>query len=140
MAWQQVLPDVLLWEDSCNVYAVVGPDGTLIVDAGTGQWIDGIADLPRPPVALVCTHFFRDPTAGALLAARARIPVYAPEGEQGRFADPAQHFRECDTYLIYDNYWALFAPIEGVPVAGVLRDYERLNLAGLDLTVVPLPG
>ena len=104
MSWRQVLPDVLVWEDSCNVYAVVGPEGTLIVDAGTGQWLDGIADLPQPPVALVCTHFFRDHSAGAVRAARAGIPVYVPEGEQAIFRDPAQHFRERDTYIIYDNY------------------------------------
>ncbi|HZG66837.1 MAG TPA: MBL fold metallo-hydrolase [Herpetosiphonaceae bacterium] len=140
MSWQQVLADVLVWQDSCNVYAVVGPEGTLIVDAGTGQWLDGVGELPRPPVALVCTHFFRDHSAGAVRAARAGIPVYVPEGEREIFANPVQHFRARDTYIIYDNYWDLFAPIEGVPVAGVLRDHERLALAGLNLTVLPLPG
>src|SRR3954451_6865388 len=140
MSWRQVLPDVLLWEDSCNVYAVEGPEGILIVDAGTGQWLGGTGALPAPPVALVCTHFFRDHSAGALRAARAGIPVYVPEGEQEIFADPVQHFRARDTYIIYDNYWDLFAPIEPVPLAGVLRDYERLTLAGLDVTILPLPG
>lgn len=140
MSWRQIMPDVLLWEDSCNVYAVIGPEGTLIVDAGTGQWLDGIGELPQPPVALVCTHFFRDHSAGAVRAAGAGIPVYVPEGEHEIFADPLQHFRSRDTYIIYDNYWDLFAPIEPTPVAGVLRDHERLTLAGLDLTVLPLPG
>ncbi|MBA3948151.1 MAG: MBL fold metallo-hydrolase, partial [Herpetosiphonaceae bacterium] len=140
MTWREVLPDVLLWQDSCNVYAVVGPQGTLIVNAGTGQWLDAIGDLPQPPVALVCTHFFRDHSAGAVLAARAGIAVYVPEGEQAIFADPVQHFRARDTYIIYDNYWDLFVPIEPVPLSGVLRDYECVTLAGLELTVLSLPG
>lgn len=140
MSWRSVLPDVLVWEDSCNVYAVIGPEGTLIIDAGTGQWIEGIDDLPSAPVALVCTHFFRDHSAGAIRAARAGIPVYVPEGERAIFADPAQHFRERDTYIIYDNYWDLFAPIEPVALAGVLRDYEHVSLAGLTFEVIPLPG
>jgi glyoxylase-like metal-dependent hydrolase (beta-lactamase superfamily II) len=63
-----------------------------------------------------------------------------PEGERAIFADPAQHFRQRDTFIIYDNYWDLFAPIESTPPAGLLRDYERLAVAGLELRVVPLPG
>ena len=142
MAWQLILPNVYLWPDSCNVYAIVGREGSLIVNAGTGQWLAHVAELPKPPVALACTHFFRDHSAGAVLAARAGIPVYVPAGEREIFADPAQHFRQRDTYIIYDNYWDLFAPIEATPVAGVLNDYERLTLPGFDLEieVVPLPG
>ncbi len=74
MSWQQVFPDVLVWQDSCNVYAVLGPEGTLIVDAGTGQWLDGIGELPAPPVALVCTHFFRDHSAGGCARRPRRYP------------------------------------------------------------------
>ncbi|MBC8075603.1 MAG: MBL fold metallo-hydrolase, partial [Chloroflexales bacterium] len=65
MPWQPVLPNVLRWHDSCNVYALLGPNGSLIVNAGTGQWLDALAELPQPPAALLCTHFFRDHSAGA---------------------------------------------------------------------------
>ena len=140
MPWEFVLPDVLVWEDSCNVYAVVGSEGVLVVNAGTGQWLDHLHELPKKPVALACTHFFRDHSAGAIKAARAGIPIYVPEGEREIFADPEQHFRQCDTYLIYENYRDLFAPIDPIPVTGVLRDYDQLRLAGLDISVLPLPG
>jgi glyoxylase-like metal-dependent hydrolase (beta-lactamase superfamily II) len=140
MPWQPVLPNVLRWPDSCNVYALLGPQGALIINAGTGQWLDALSELPQPPAALLCTHFFRDHSAGAARAAERGIPVYVPEGEREIFADPPQHFRQRDTYIIYDNYWDLFAPIEPTPPAGLLRDYERLSLAGLELEVVPLPG
>ncbi len=138
--WQQVLPNVYRFTDSCNVYAVGGSQGVLIVDAGTGRWLDHRSDLPAPPVALLCTHYFRDHSAGAALAARRGIPVYVPEGERELFADPLFHFQRRETYIIYDNLWDLFAPIEPIPIRGVLRDYERLRLAGLDIEVVPLPG
>src|SRR5436190_1277959 len=101
MTWQSVMPNVLRWEDSCNVYALIGPQGSLIVNAGSGRWLDALGDLPRPPVALLCTHFFRDHSAGAARAARMGIPVYVPEGEYAIFADPAEHFRQRDTYIIY---------------------------------------
>lgn len=134
MQWKRILPDVFQFTDSCNVYAVVGPQGSLIVDAGTGRWLEHVAELPQPPAALLLTHYFRDHAAGAVAAARAGIPVYVPEGEKAILADPGQHFRERETYVIYDNLWNLFAPIEGVPIAGVLRDYETLRLAGLENT------
>jgi glyoxylase-like metal-dependent hydrolase (beta-lactamase superfamily II) len=138
--WQPVLPGVLRFEDSCNVYAVSSSQGTLIVNAGTGQWLDHLDALPAPPLALACTHAFRDHAAGAARAAERGIPVYVPEGEAAFFTDPAQHFRERQTYIIYDNLWNLFTPIEPTPIAGVLRDYETLTLAGLEIAVVPLPG
>lgn len=142
MSWEEVVPGaVLRFRDSCNVYALVGPDGCVLVDAGTGAWLDHLSGLPRPPAALLLTHYFRDHAAGAARTARrAGIPVYVPEGERAILADPGQHFRERETYVVYDNQWDLFAPIEGVPVAGLLRDYDTLRLAGLDLEVLPLPG
>jgi glyoxylase-like metal-dependent hydrolase (beta-lactamase superfamily II) len=140
MSWQSILPNLYCWADSCIVYAVIGPEGALIVNAGTGQWLDHLDGLPARPAALACTHFFRDHSAGAARAAHLGLPVYAPEGEREFFADPGQHFRQRDTYIIYDNYWDLFAPIEPIPLAGLLRDYDHLTLAGILLEVVPLPG
>jgi len=140
MRWGSVFPGVLRFRDSCNVYAVEGPEGCLVVDAGTGLWLDHVEELPAQPVALACTHFFRDHAAGALSASRLGIPVFVPEGEREIFADPALHFLRRESYIVYDNYWDFFAPIEAIPVAGVLRDFETIRLAGLDVEVVPLPG
>ncbi|MBV9469794.1 MAG: MBL fold metallo-hydrolase [Abitibacteriaceae bacterium] len=140
LSWHEVVPNVFQFGDSCNVYGIAGPEGSLIVNAGTGLWLQHLQDLPKPPVALCLTHYFRDHAAGALAAAQAGIPVYVPVGEKAILADPVQHFRERETYIIYDNLWDLFAPIEGVPITGVLHDYEQLQLAELDLEILPLPG
>lgn len=140
MQWEQVLPGVWRFRDSCNVYAVQGAGGIVIIDAGTGAWLDSVNSLPAPPVALLCTHYFRDHSAGAVKAARAGIPIYAPEHECAVFTDPAQHFRQRETYIIYDNLWDLYAPIEHIPLAGVMQDYEVKTLAGLQIEAIPLPG
>ncbi|MCA1594807.1 MAG: MBL fold metallo-hydrolase [Chloroflexi bacterium] len=140
MNWTQVFPGVWLYRDSCNVYAVEGPGGLLIVNPGTGRWLDTVDELPGKIAALACTHYFRDHSAGAAEAARRGIPIYVPEGERAIFADPEQHFRQRETYIVYDNLWDLFAPIEPASIAGVLRDYETVELAGMRTEVIPLPG
>jgi glyoxylase-like metal-dependent hydrolase (beta-lactamase superfamily II) len=140
MSWEPIRPDLWRFRDSCTVYAIAGPDGFLVVDAGTGAWLETADSLPGPIVALACTHYFRDHSAGAARAAKAGIPVFVPEYERAIFADSNQHFRERETYSVYDNLWDLFAPIEAVPVAGVLRDYATRSLAGLTVEVLPLPG
>ena len=139
-AWANVVEGVLLFRDSCNVYAVVGPDGVLVVDAGSGRWLKHLDELPAPPTALACTHFFRDHAAGAAAAARAGIPVHVPEVELPLFTDPLLHFQQRETYVAYENYWHHFAPVGAIPVAGVLRDYERQSLGGVTVEIVPLPG
>jgi glyoxylase-like metal-dependent hydrolase (beta-lactamase superfamily II) len=139
-SWQEVLPGVLLFRDSCNVYAIEAPEGYLVVDAGTGLWLEHLDELPLAPVALACTHFFRDHSAGALEASRRGIAVLVPEGEAEVFQDPELHFQRRESYVVYDNYWDHFAPIEAVPVAGLLKDHDVTRLAGLEVEVVPLPG
>lgn len=140
MRWKLVLPGVWRFADSCNVYAIQGPTGCVVVDAGTGAWLDASDELPSPVVALCCTHYFRDHSGGAALATDRGIPVYVPAYEADIFADPQEHFRSRQTYIIYDNLWNLFAPIDGIPIAGVLQDYAQVQLAGLDIEILPLPG
>jgi glyoxylase-like metal-dependent hydrolase (beta-lactamase superfamily II) len=80
MSWLKVLPDVWRYRDSCNVWAIKGPEGILFVDAGTGEWVRTAGELGDRPAALACTHYFRDHAAGASAAARAKIPIWVPEG------------------------------------------------------------
>jgi glyoxylase-like metal-dependent hydrolase (beta-lactamase superfamily II) len=141
VGWNEICPGVWRAQDSCNVYALMGPAGAVIVDAGTGAWLDRVSDLPIVPVALVCTHFYRDHCAGAPLAAAAGIPVYVSEYEEPVFTDPTTHHQQRMLDCTFDIcYWNHFAPIEATPVAGVLRDYEVVTLGGLELEIVPLPG
>jgi glyoxylase-like metal-dependent hydrolase (beta-lactamase superfamily II) len=137
--WQPVLPGIEVFRDSCNVYAVAGPEGTVFVNAGIGHWLDGIPARFGPPFTLLCTHYFRDHSAGAAKAARMGFDIRVPTGEAGIFADPVQHFRERQNYIVYDNIWDQFAPIEPARVTPV-HDYGTVDVAGLDFTVVPLPG
>src|SRR5260370_859275 len=76
---------------------------------------------------------------GGAGASRVGMTVFVPEGELEIFADPVQHFRERQSYIVYDNIWDHFAPIEPANVQAA-RDYDTLLVNGLQVTVVPLPG
>jgi glyoxylase-like metal-dependent hydrolase (beta-lactamase superfamily II) len=140
MKWQKVREDTYLYQDSCNVYAVAAPEGMVVLNAGTGQWLDHLAELPKPVRAVACTHFFRDHSAGAARAARQGIAVYAPYWEQEQFADPLGLFQRRETYIVYDNIWDFFSPIEPIPVSHWLMDWETVRIAGMDFTVLPTAG
>jgi glyoxylase-like metal-dependent hydrolase (beta-lactamase superfamily II) len=138
-AWQPVLADVEVLRDSCSVYAVKSPGGTIFVNAGTGGWLDAIPERFLPPFAVLCTHHFRDHAAGAAKASQMGMTVFVPEGEVEIFADPVQHFRERQNYIVYDNIWDNFSPIEPAEVQAA-RDYDTLDINGLKVSVLPLPG
>ena len=137
--WQKAFPGIELYRDSCNVYAVSHPGGTVFVNAGTGYWLETLPKRFQPPFTLLCTHYFRDHAAGAARASQSGMRVVAPAGEVEIFADPQQHFRERKTYVTYDNIWDTFAPIESAG-AQPAHDYDTLELEGLSISVVPLPG
>lgn len=139
-AWREVVPGVFRYVDSCNVYAVIRANGALIIDSGSGHWLKHLDELPTEPSVLICTHFFRDHSAGAAAAAAQGIAVYVPEWEEPLYRDPLFHFQQRESFTVYENYWHHFAPVEPIPCAGVLRDYERRTLAGVDIEIVPLPG
>ena len=61
-------------------------------------------------------------------------------GRRGRnLRQPAQHFRERQTYIIYDNIWGHLRPDRACRGQTGAR-YDVLELAGIELTVVSLPG
>ncbi len=137
--WQQLFPEIHRFPDSCNVYAIEGPRGTVFVNAGSGDWLEGIDAQFKPPYFLLLTHFFRDHSAGASKASRLGIEVFAPWGECQILNDPIEHFRSLENYVAYENLWESFAPITPT-IANPIRDYEDLRLAGLTFTSIPLPG
>lgn len=138
--WQVIVQGVSMYRDSCNVYAVDCPDGIVVVNAGTGAWLESIESLGKPVIALICTHYFRDHASGASDAANRGIPVFVPEYEADLFRDPSGHFGKRESYIVYDNLWDRFSPIEPISIKGLLRDYEAVNLAGREFEVIPLPG
>ena len=138
--WHQVKDDLFLFRDSCNVWALHTDVGMILVNAGTGAWLDHVDELPTPVHALVLTHFFRDHSAGAVRARAKGIDVWASVWEREQLADSEGLFQRRETWIIYDNTWDLFAPREPVDVTRWLLDWERIDLGSTSLRVIPTPG
>ena len=140
MEWERLTESVWVFRDSCNVFAIRGENGMLLVNAGTGQWLDHVAELPARTTDLVCTHFFRDHSAGAAPAAERGIRVHAPYWEQEMFADPEGLFQRRETYIVYDNIWDRFAVGAPIPIHSWLMDWENRVFAGIKIQIIPTPG
>ncbi len=140
-AWQKIHPHLFLLQDSCKVYALQGPEGTLLINAGTGLAADQLAEVARDkPVTVLLTHHFRDHTDGALRLHQAGATILGPYWDQEYLLDPDQHFRERQFWNSYDNRWDRFSPVRPLPVSGWMMDYEKRTIAGLEIEVVPTPG
>lgn len=140
--WSEICDDVWLFRDSCNVYAVAGADGCLLINAGTGAAADHLDELPCAidRLHLLLTHHFRDHSAGAARFKARGATIYGPYWDQQHLLDPDQHFRERQIWNSYDNRWDRFSPIEPVPVDEWMMDYETRMVAGVEVLVHPSPG
>ena len=79
MHWEKIRDNLLLFRDSCHVYAVRGPTGTVLVNAGTGRCADHLAEIAAGgSLTVVLTHHFRDHTDGALRLREAGAEILGP--------------------------------------------------------------
>lgn len=138
--WNQLAEGLFLCRDSCNVYAVRGPEGTLLINAGTGRCADHLSDVADGPITLLLTHHFRDHSEGARDLKAKGVTVLGPYWDQDYLVDPEQVFLERQIYNSYDNRWDRYAPVKALEVDGWLMDYETRQIAGLNVEVIPTPA
>ncbi|MDP6113194.1 MAG: MBL fold metallo-hydrolase, partial [Planctomycetota bacterium] len=138
--WQELDEGLFQLNDSCLIYAVQGPDGTVIINAGTGLAAKYLDEVASGDVTVLLTHHFRDHSDGAIQLQEAGATVLGPYWDQDYLVDPDQCFRERQVWNSYDNRWDRFGPVRPIPVVDWMMDYERRSLAGLEWEVVPTPG
>ncbi len=140
-AWQKIHDGVFMFQDSCRVYAVQCPQGTVLINVGTGLAADHLGEVVQNgPVTVLLTHHFRDHTDGSIRLHAAGAKIHGPYWEEEYYLDPDQHFRERQIWNSYDNRWDRFSPIRPIPVTDGMMDYETRNIAGLEWEVIPTPG
>ena len=98
----EVVPDVFVWTDTCNVYVLRDGEAALLIDLGDGSVLDHLGDIGVQRVEWVLfTHHHREQCQGApRLKAwhAARHAWRPPEAERALFERPAD-FRKLEVRL-----------------------------------------
>ncbi|WP_276357158.1 MBL fold metallo-hydrolase [Cohnella caldifontis] len=139
--FQRLSENLYSFRDTCQVYAARNGNEAVLVDFGSGEILDRLAEIGVTRVAaILMTHHHRDQAQGLERAVRAGIPIWVPHNEQELFAEVDAYWQARELMNNYNVRQDRFSPLEPVPIAGTLKDYETVRHAGVDLTVVPTPG
>lgn len=132
---------VAVLRDTCNVYLLRAGDDSILVDIGSGDVLDRLADLGVDRVTdVLVTHHHRDQVQGLARAAAAGIRIWVPPVERGLIEDVDEHWRTRpidDDYNLRDDRFSL---LEGVPVTGTVDEYRTRRYGGLEVYTLPTPG
>ncbi len=136
-----IVDSLYLFRDTCNVYVLVSGREAVLIDFGSGDILDHLAEIGVEHVTdVLMTHHHRDQGQGLARAVQAGIRIWVPHTEQDLFHSVDAHWQ---ARLIYNNYNVRqdrFSLLESVPVAGSLQDYETRQFGAYAVKVLPTPG
>ncbi|HEX5013343.1 MAG TPA: MBL fold metallo-hydrolase [Candidatus Limnocylindrales bacterium] len=137
----QLEPTVSLFPDSANVYVVRSGRDAILIDIGSGDVLDCLADLGVDRVTdVLLTHFHRDVAAGASRARDAGARVWVPPTERDLIAAADDHWQMRSLDNIYDLREDRFTILESAAIDGVVEPYRTRRFGGVDVLTLPTPG
>lgn len=138
---EEIAAGLYLYRDTCNVYVLVQNGQAVLIDFGSGDVLDALAEAGvGQVVGVLMTHHHRDQGQGLERAVQAAIPVYVPYIEQDLFHSVDVHWQGRPVLNNYNVRQDRFSLLEPVAVAGTLRDYATWSEASFALTILPTPG
>jgi glyoxylase-like metal-dependent hydrolase (beta-lactamase superfamily II) len=137
----QVLPNLFVLRDTCNVYVLRQANRAILIDFGSGHVLTLLGQIGVTKVeAILHTHHHRDQCQGDAHAVAERIPIHVPAHEQNLFDDAEDFWRNRRVFHLYYVRNDFFTLTHNVPVAGVLRDYEKFQWGAYEFLIFPTPG
>ena len=141
MTWQRLSDHLYLFEDTCNVYAVIDDGEAVLVDFGSGVVLDHLGEIGvRRVRAILHTHHHRDQCQGDLRAAAEGIPIYVPEHERRLFEHAELFWASKQLFDMYNVRNTYFSLTHNVPVAGSLHDFGTWSAGTFAFDILPTPG
>ena len=140
-ALTQILPDLYLYEDTCNVYVLRDGDHAVVIDCGSGSVVESLAQIGVEKVDWVLfTHHHRDQCFGArkLLDRGARLAV--PTHERYLFDRANDYWQQKRVFDNFNDRSTFFTIGEDLPVERSLEDYARFEWGPYSLFILPTPG
>ncbi len=137
----QVAPDVFRFADTTNVYLVRAGREALLIDFGSGDVLDHLAEYGVDRVSdVLMTHHHRDGAQGLGRAVAAGIRIWVPPTERDLFAAVDEHWRTRALDTDYDLREDRFSLLESVPVSGTVAEYRVQRYGQFDVLALPTPG
>lgn len=138
---KELLENLYLFEDTCNVYVVRNGHRAILIDFGAGEILDHLQEIGVEEVcAVLMTHHHRDQGQGLPRAASAGIGIWVPDAERDLFASLEEHWQAREIFNNYNVRQDRFSLLKSIPIEGILKDYSTYRFAGLDVKVLPTPG
>ena len=146
MPFQQVLPDLFLWTDTCNVYVLRDGDAALLIDLGDGSVVDHLKDIGIKTVEWVLfTHHHREQCQGhpRLRAVFPNAKVAGAEGER-QFLENGSGFRKMaptlnDAFTVYGSSYVR-PPVEPLKVDHIFKRMDDFTWRGREFWCVETKG
>ncbi len=139
--WQQLLPDLFLFEDACNVYVLKQGDEGIAIDFGSGQWLKALHQIGVQTLRhVLLTHAHRDQCYGLNAQPEWPFEVHC-SAEDVRFFVPDRvtaFWRAFQAGGCPVNYAAPRLPLPFVK--GNLGDALELRWGDVTVAAVPTPG
>ncbi|MBI4166692.1 MAG: MBL fold metallo-hydrolase [Acidobacteria bacterium] len=137
----QISPNLYLLRDTCNVYVLKDGDRALLIDFGSGHVLTLLGQIGVTKVdAILHTHHHRDQAQGDVRAVAERIPIHVPAHERHLFEDAENFWRNRRIFHLYYVRNDFFTLTRNIPVAGVLRDYDKFRWGPYEFLNYPTPG
>ncbi len=134
-------PNLYWFRDTCNVYLLKDGEHGLLVDLGSGEVLDHLAEAGVRQVDWILhTHHHRDQCQGDPLAVERGIPIAVPTREAALFEEADAFWRLKKIYDNYDVSSIGFSLARSISLKRRLQDYERFRWRGYELVVQPTPG
>ena len=139
--FEQLLPGLHCFRDTCNVYVLVEDGDALIVDCGSGRVAEHLSEIGVTKVEWVLfTHHHRDQCSGAGELAASGAQLAVPQHERFLFDRVEDYWRQKRIYDNYNDRNTFFSLGESVPVARTLDDYETFTWRSFEFYILPAPG
>jgi len=143
-AFQQLEPDVHLWQDTCNVHVLKHGDAALLINLGDGSVLVHLAEIGVKRVEwMLLTDHHRELCQGAEKLDRSVTKVAASEKEKEILENPLSfrkwHPRLGDKYSVHGASYVR-PPAAAVKIDRTLVDGEVFTWNGFDITCLSTPG
>jgi glyoxylase-like metal-dependent hydrolase (beta-lactamase superfamily II) len=137
----KISTNLFLYKNTCHVYIIRQGESAVLIDFGDGSVLKLLDDLGIKEVtAVLMTHHHRDQAQGLQKAVDADIPIWVPEIEQDLFSQVDWHWQARNILNNYNVREDRFSLLQSVLIGGLLRDYEKLDFAGIQFEIFPTPG